>query len=60
VGLTVLHEGGEPSTGVAVVQVGDVRTIALTEDRALMDDMEATEWVGRDVLVPSPGVLTAT
>ena len=42
---------------MAVVQVGDVRTIALTEDRATAVDMTETEWVGRRVGVPSAGVL---
>jgi acetyl-CoA C-acetyltransferase len=59
VGLTVLYEDGEPHTGVAVVQVGEVRTVALTEDPALAADMVTTEWVGQAVKVPEPGVLTA-
>lgn len=57
VGLTVLYDDGEPATGVAVVQVGDVRTIALTDDCAVAEDMVSTEWVGRDVKVTAPGVL---
>lgn len=57
VGCTVLYDGGEPATGVAVVQVGDVRTVALTDDRDVAADMTVIEWVGRDVQVPSPGVL---
>jgi acetyl-CoA C-acetyltransferase len=58
VGLTVLYEDGEPATGVAVVQVGDVRTVALTDDRATAQDMVETEWVGRPIRVPEAGVLT--
>jgi hypothetical protein len=42
---------------VTVVQVGDVRTVALTDDRALAQDMTEAEWVGREVRVASPGVL---
>ncbi|MCU1376391.1 MAG: acetyl-CoA acetyltransferase [Actinomycetia bacterium] len=57
VGCTVLYEDGEPATGVAVVQVGDVRTVALTDDRKLALDMVEAEWVGRGVTVPSAGVL---
>lgn len=58
VGCTVLWEGGEPATGVAVVQVGDVRTVALAEDRAVARRMTEEEWVGRDVQVPAAGVLS--
>lgn len=57
VGLTVLYEDGQPATGVAVVQVGEVRTVALAEDRDVAADMVANEWVGRDVHVPTAGVL---
>lgn len=57
IGCTVLYEGGEPHTGIAVVQVGDVRTIALTDDPATARDMTETEWVGRRVQVPTPGAL---
>jgi acetyl-CoA C-acetyltransferase len=58
VGCTVLYEDGAPVTGIAVVQVGGVRTVALTDDRDLAADMVVTEWVGTDVRVPSPGLLT--
>lgn len=58
VGVTALYEDGEPVTGVAVVQVGDVRTVALADDRDVAADMTETEWVGRDVVVPTPGALT--
>jgi acetyl-CoA C-acetyltransferase len=57
VGCTVLYEDGEPASGIAVVQVGDVRTIALTDDRKVALDMVETEWVGRGVSVPTAGVL---
>lgn len=59
VGCTVLYEDGAPVTGVAVVQVGDVRTIALAEDPDTAADMVTTEWVGRDVTVPAPGQLVS-
>lgn len=57
VGLTVLYDDGEPATGVAVVQIGDVRTVALTEDRATALAMTQDEWVGREVHVPTAGQL---
>jgi acetyl-CoA C-acetyltransferase len=57
VGCTVLYDGGEPSDAVAVVQIGDVRTVALTQDRDVADSMLDEEWVGRDVTVSSAGVL---
>jgi acetyl-CoA C-acetyltransferase len=55
VGCTVLYEDGEPATGVAVVQVGDARTIALTDDRKIALGMTQEEWVGRGVTVHEVG-----
>ena len=57
VGCTVLYDGSEPSDAVAVVQIGDVRTVALTQDRDIANSMLEEEWVGRDVSVPSAGAL---
>ena len=58
VGCTVLYDGSEPSDAVAVVQIGDVRTVALTQDRDVADSMLEEEWVGRDVTVRTAGSLT--
>lgn len=58
VGCTVLYDGGEPSDAVAVVQIGDVRTVALTRDRDVANSMLEEEWVGRDVNVATPGNLS--
>ena len=57
VGCTVLYDGSEPTDAVAVVQIGDVRTVALTQDAAVIASMLEEEWVGRDVRVATPGVL---
>ena len=57
VGCTVLYEGSDPTDAVAVVQIGDVRTIALTQDEGVFASMLDEEWVGREVNVPAPGVL---
>jgi acetyl-CoA C-acetyltransferase len=58
VGCTVLYDGNEPSDAVAVVQIGEVRTVALTQNRDAAASMLEEEWVGRDVNVPTPGVLS--
>jgi acetyl-CoA C-acetyltransferase len=55
VGCTVLYEDGEPTTGVAVVQIGAARTIALTDDRKTALGMTQEEWVGRGVTVHEVG-----
>jgi len=57
VGCTVLYDGTEPSDAVAVVQIGDVRTVAITQDPDIAASMLEEEWVGRDVTVPTAGVL---
>ena len=57
VGCTVLYDGAEPTDAVAVVQIGDVRTVALTQDLDIAGSMLEEEWVGRDVTVPTAGVL---
>jgi acetyl-CoA C-acetyltransferase len=48
-GYTVLHERGRPPRGVAIVDVGDARTVVDTVDGALVAQMESAEMCGAPV-----------
>ncbi|MEM7287736.1 MAG: hypothetical protein AAF480_15395 [Actinomycetota bacterium] len=51
-GLTVMHDRGGPRTGVIVADLPDGRrSVAMTSDPALMDDLEREDFVGRPVML---------
>jgi acetyl-CoA C-acetyltransferase len=57
---TVLCEGGEPRTGVALVNFSEEeRTIASTVDAGVIQDMMDSEFCGRRVRVGTDGTLKA-
>ncbi len=57
-GYTVLYVGGEPVKGIAVCDLpGGARTVARTDDPALMSAMTVEEFCGREVIVGAGGEL---
>ena len=56
VGTTVVHDRGEPSRAVTVVETGDgTRTVARSSDPDTVGAMGAGDWIGRRVVVTGPG-----
>ena len=57
-GYTVTYDGSEPSMAIAVVEVGNVRTVALCHDAAVAAALVAEDAVGTAVDVTAPGEFT--
>jgi acetyl-CoA C-acetyltransferase len=55
---TVLHERGEPSRVVAVVEADTTRTVAICRERRTAAAMRTGRWAGRPVALPAPGRFT--
>ena len=56
IGTTVVHDRGEPSRAVTVVETPDgTRTVARSSDPDTAAAMCSGDWIGRRVVVTGPG-----
>jgi hypothetical protein len=59
VGYTVVFQGGQPSHGVAICDTPKgARTVARSDDRALLERIMSLELCGREVEIASGGSFT--
>jgi acetyl-CoA C-acetyltransferase len=59
-GYTVVFDGDRPAQAIVVATVGDVRTVATSDDPDVAAALTEGEWVGRTVTVVADGGFTTT